>query len=387
MKGDHNRLLYIGKAANVHRRVKSYFDRPHEYRIQKLVSEIRSIDYRQTDTAIEALILEAKLIKEYQPPFNVLEKDGKSFLYLEITRDKFPRILLVRGKDPVIGHRFGPFTSALSIREAYKMIRKIFPFSIHEPEKVGKYSRPCFDAEVGLCPGVCTGAISQKEYARVVRKITLFFEGKKMRILTLLEREMRRASRALQFEAAEVFRRQMFALRHIQDIAFIREDDIDTPKDLLMDGIVPSVPRRIEGYDISNISGTSSVGSMVVFTDGKPDKQSYRKFKIKTISGPNDTGMLKEVLTRRLRNRWPLPQLMLIDGGVGQVMAARMILKQFRLPIPVVGIAKGPERKRNDLIGILPPGVPVELLIQIRDEAHRFAIKYHKALRRVSFLH
>lgn len=373
MKDVSGKILYIGKAANLKRRVSSYFLRPHDSRIQKLVSEIKKIDYEPTDTAIEALILEARLIKKHLPPFNVREKDDKSFLYVEITKEKFPRVLLVRGKEGSAGERFGPFTSASSIREALRIIRKIFPFSTHVSGQ--KFSRPCFEYEIGLCPGTCIGAVSRAEYRENIVNMRLFLEGKKARILRALEKEMNMASKKLEFERAEKLKRRIFALRHIRDVALITELEFGAPSGKA------ATQLRIEGYDISNISGTSAVGSMVVFRGNMPDKNEYRKFKIRTISGSDDVGMLKEVIRRRLGNSWPLPALFLIDGGKGQINGAKAVLSEFGLRIPVAGIAKGPERKRNDIIGIIPKGISRATLINVRDEAHRFAIAYHKRVR------
>ena len=374
MKDATGKIIYVGKAGNLRRRVSSYFNRPHESRIQKLVSEIAKIDYRKTDSALEALILESKLIKKLGPRFNVREKDDKSFLYFEITKEKFPRVMLVRGKDKDNGLRYGPFTSAGSAREAYKILRRIFPWSVHEPAKIGKFVRPCFDYEIGLCPGTCIGAVSRKEYMKNIGRLKTFLGGEKARIVRSLEKEMGAASKTLEFEKARMLRRQIFALKHIQDAAMIGENEIGA--------VVPvAEPKRIEGYDISNISGTSAVGSMVVFWGTEPDKNEYRKFRIRTVTGSNDVGMLCEVITRRLENKWPLPDLMLIDGGVAQVNAARAALRARGLRIPVVGLAKGPKRKRNDLVGKAPEWVDIRTLIRVRDEAHRFAIGYHRRLR------
>lgn len=382
MKGA-GKILYVGKAGNLKRRVSSYFARPQEYRLERLIHEIDKIDFKETDTAIEALILEAELIKKYKPPFNVREKDDKSFLFVEITREKFPRVLLSRGKEKMEGgifHRgstwFGPFTSATSIREALRILRKIFPWSTHGAEQISKAKRPCFEYEIGLCPGTCVGVITQKDYKRNIKNLKLIFQGKKERILKSLERDMKSTSKRTEFEKAEELRRQIFALRHIRDISLIKEE---AP-------IFKENKTRIEGYDISNISGTSSVGSMVVFSNGQPNKDEYRKFKVKTIIGSNDIGMLKEVLRRRFKNEWPLPDLILVDGGVGQVNAAVEVMREFGLRIPLVGMAKGAERKRNDIIGSIPEGISLETLIKVRDEAHRFAVSYHRNLRGRRFL-
>ncbi len=379
MKDAAGKILYIGKAVNVRRRVSSYFTRPHDARIEGLVREIKTIDFKKTDTGIEALILESELIKKHQPPFNIKEKDDKSFLYVEMTGERFPRIFLARGKDKPNGKRYGPFTSASSIREALRIIRKIFPYATH-PEPKKPQTRACFDYQIGLCPGTCIGAISRRDYLKNIKNIELFFGGKKERIIKNLEREMKTASKALDFERAGELKRQLFALQHIQDVAVISDDKIQNPNDKF------KKTTRIEGYDISNISGASAVGSMVVFTNNEPDKKEYRKFKIKTVFQPNDFGMLQEVLERRLKNNWPLPDLFLIDGGRGQVSAVRGILSKAGIKIPVIGIVKGPERKRNDIVGKIPSFTDLQTLIKVRDEAHRFAIAYHKKVRSREFM-
>ncbi|HUY69659.1 MAG TPA: excinuclease ABC subunit UvrC [Candidatus Tyrphobacter sp.] len=379
MKNASGRVIYVGKAVNLRRRVASYFLRTHDSRIEKLVGEIRKIDYLKTETAIEALILESKLIKDYAPPYNIREKDDKSFLYVRITKEKFPRVLLVRGKDRDKNSLadFGPFTSASSLREALKIVRRIFPYSLHTENRIGTFDRPCFDYELGLCPGVCVGAISRQDYLKNIRNIRLFFAGRKKRILVDLTKEMKTRSGKLDFEAAAKIRRQIFALKHIEDVSLITDSEPADEKN----------PRsRIEGYDISDISGSSAVGSMVVMEGGKLNRNEYRKFRIKTISQANDVAMLREVLKRRLGNPWPLPDLILVDGGLGQVNALRNVLDEAGLNLPVVGLAKGPERKRNDLVGRLPKGYDAKELIQLRDEAHRFAQAYHRDLRKRKFL-
>lgn len=422
MKDQKGRVLYVGKAGNLRRRVSSYFNRPQDSKIQKLVSKIKKVDFQKTGTAVEALILEAELIKKLSPPFNVLEKDDKSFLYVGITKEKFPRVLLVRGKiirrarlaAPPIDHfsssrrsdrensvqfsaEYGPFTSASDIRAALRIIRRIFPWSVHPSTGIkeeetrskgqgasdkgqgtrGGESRPCFDYEIGLCPGTCAGLADRKEYLRNIRNIKLFFAGKKDKILRSLKKEMMAAAKKLDFEKAEKLKRQIFALQHIQDVALLGEESFSTAGERKL---------RIEGYDISNISGTSAVGSMVVFIDGKPAKDEYRKFKIRTISGVNDVAMLGEVIRRRLQNPWPLPDVVLVDGGKTQVSVAKKTLDGAGLRIPVVGIAKGPKRKRTDIVGLIPLDIRKKTLIQVRDEAHRFAIGYHRRLRSVKSL-
>lgn len=377
MKDGLGKLLYIGKAANLKRRVSSYFLRSHDSRIQSMVNQIAKIEYQETDSALEALILESALIKKNQPPYNVLEKDDTSFIYIEITKEPFPRVWLVRGRTPVKGERFGPFLSAQQSRKALRFIRKIFPFSIHPADKVGKFARPCFECEIGLCPGTCVGAVTKEDYLKNIRNIKLFLEGKKKRVLGNLKKDMTGASKKMEFEKASKFKRSIFALEHIQDIGFMNETEIA--------GEVKTA-FRLEGYDISNISGDSAVGSMVVFVGGKPAKTEYRKFKIRGPAGPDDTGMMKEVLIRRFGNDWPKPDVILVDGGLPQVNAAKNVLHKLDLHMPLIGIAKGPERKRNDFFGNIPSGVTEKELIALRDEAHRFAIRYHKKIRGEKFL-
>jgi len=260
MKNGRGKILYVGKAGNLKRRVSSYFTRPRDARIRKLVREIRRIDYKKTETAIEALILESYLIKKYQPPFNIIQKDDKSFLYVEITNDEFPRVLLVRGKDIINREKnsrvkiFGPFTSSASVREALRILRRIFPWSVHPPQKTGKFARPCLEYEIGLCPGVCTGIISKTEYKKNIQSVKLFFAGHKKRIIQNLKKEMRAAGKTLKFEKAEKIKRQLFSLRHIQDVALIEESRIKNQGSRRK--------TRIEGYDISNISGAAAAPEM-----------------------------------------------------------------------------------------------------------------------------
>lgn len=380
MRDAKKRLLYIGKAANLRRRVQSYFTRPHDARISKLVSLIRRIDHKRTETALEALILEAALIKKHQPPYNVQEKDDTSFLYVVFTKEKFPRLILTRGKEvrKSRGDIFGPFLQGGSVREALRLLRRIFPWSIHNPAEIGTFKRPCFEYELGLCPGTCVGLADAKEYAANIRHLKLLFKGKRPAILRELARAMKAASKKEEFEKAAMYRRQLFALKHIQDIALIKDGEFTLPP-------APTRALRIEGYDVSNISGTSATGSMVVFRGDRPEKDEYRLFKIHSLHTPNDVGMLREVLTRRFKNNWLLPDLLLIDGGKGQVNAARAAMKDAGLSIPIVGLAKGPTRKRTDLVGDVPKGVSLRTLTRVRDEAHRFARSFHIRLRSKSF--
>src|SRR3989344_5671613 len=394
MKDRAGRLLYVGKAANLKRRVSSYFTRPHDYRIEKLVSEISKIGFEKTLNALEALVLESALIKKHQPPYNIKEKDDKSFLFVAVTKDIFPRVLLVRGKNADSKKYkgfYGPFVYSSSVREALRIVRRIFPFSIHPPKFLFRknlggqvHRRACFDYELCLCPGTCIGMADRKEYGKTLRNIGLIFSGKTSRILRSLERDMKEASKKLDFERAGKLKRQLFALKHIQDSTIISDSETFlTPDTHALNHI------RVEGYDISNISEDYPVGSMVVSIGGKPARAEYRKFKIKDTEGQNDVGMMAEILRRRFSGRhtdWRTPSLVLVDGGLGQVNAAEKVLSDAGLKIPVVGIAKGAKRKNNRFVGSIPAGIDKKTLIRLRDEAHKYAITYHPKLRGAGFL-
>lgn len=422
MRDGRGRVIYVGKATSIRRRVASYW-RKQEWtsrpQVKDLIREVRTISYERTPTAIEALILEANLIKKYEPKYNIIQKDDKSFLYLAITRDPYPKPLLIRGHElSKVGERhyravFGPYTSPSALRAALKIIRRAIPWSTCGPGA----KRSCFDYHIRACPGVCVGAISKADYTKVIRNLILFFQGKKSQIIRGMRVDMKRMSASERYEEAEELRWRISALEHIQDVAVLtRESPLfgkPTTEELTV-----NIFGRIEGYDISNISGTAAVGSMVVFADGDPKKSEYRKFRIKTVKGADDYAMIAEVLRRRFSTRrytprsnnkeiilraersgvekpasskvekWPLPDLIMIDGGWGQVNVTKKVLAEAHLDIPIVGIAKGFDRKQDRLIyeqNNLELGRIVEqykeILQRLRDEAHRFAVSYHRKLR------
>jgi excinuclease ABC subunit C len=346
---------------------------------------------------VEALILEAKLIKKHQPPFNVMEKDDKSFVHLAFTREKFPRPVLIRGHELARMPKrqfltvFGPFHSSGSVQAALDALRRSFPWSTCKPDR----GRPCFYRHLGLCPGVCDGSISSADYGKIIRQLTRIFAGGRAAVVKQMKKAMVAASRDERFEEAAVLRDRLYHLEHIRDVAIMKKDDARLEEFINIFG-------RVEGYDISNISGQGAVGSMVVFVDGRPKKSEYRKFHIKTVAGPNDVAMLEEVLGRRFarageagegKEVWPNPDLILIDGGVGQLNAAKRVLERHRLDLPLVGIAKGFDRKQDELVydkgdyelaRLVRAFKP--LLQQVRDEAHRFAITAHRRIRAKKFL-
>lgn len=390
MKDEKGTVIYVGKAASLKRRVSSYFQKAHDARIEEMVSLIRSIDYIERSTAIEALILEANLIKRYWPKYNIREKDDKSFSYLVITKDEFPRPLLIRGKDLDAESSkkykaiFGPYTSARTLRAALDFLRKVFPWTSCVPGM----KRPCFYVHLKQCPGVCIGTADKKAYNRTIRDLTRFFEGKKDGIVKQYRREMEKASKEKRFEDAVSWRNRLYALEHIQDVAILKREDENIGRIGEGEGGV-DIFGRIEGYDISHISGTSTVASMVVFEQGASAKAEYRKFRIKSVVGTDDYAALRETITRRFHHpEWRKPDLLLIDGGIGQVHIVTSTLRELGIAIPVVGMVKGPDRKRTDLICDQANADLCKLceknkslLTSVRDEAHRFAIAYHRKVR------
>lgn len=380
-------ILYIGKATSLKDRVGSYFlknahlDRAH---IESMIGEIADVKVHETDSVLEALILEANLVKKHQPKYNVMLKDDKSFGYFVITKEEFPRVLAVfktqLGKYQA-KNIYGPYMSKHQMEIALKLIRRIFPF--HSIK--AKTEKGCLDFQIGRCPGPYAGAISKKDYLKNIHGIEMILQGKKKGLLKELEKQMKEYAKKDEFEKAAEARNRVFALEHIRDIALISEDMVSKGLAISSDKIENA---RIEAYDISNIGGDYATGSMVVFAGSKPDKSQYRKFKIVTINGIDDVGMMREMLRRRFQNDWPLPDLIFVDGGKGHLNMAENVVSEFGHDIPVVGVAKGPTRKKIDMYynkeaQIFQSIISDEKLVErIRNEAHRFAIGYHKELRR-----
>ncbi|MFA6896797.1 MAG: UvrB/UvrC motif-containing protein [Patescibacteria group bacterium] len=382
MKDGEEEIIYIGKATSLKKRVGSYFNRALNAKTEKLVESIKGIDFRTTDSAMEALILEANLINLHKPYYNIKLKDDKYFVNIIITDEKYPRVLIVRATDEKkkkAKHIFGPYTSKYDAGKVIDFLVKIFCRRGESSATSGLYRQYYIK---GYNSGK-TGDISQEDYAKIISYIRSFLEGKKSGIIKKLEKEMQSAARKNEFEKAAEIRDQLFALRHIRDTAFLRKEDL-----LLEDNA--GTFERIEGYDISNIGGEDAVGSMVVFRRGRPDKDEYRKFKIKTVEGANDPAMMYEVLERRFGNHhdWRAPDVIVMDGGLTQTNVAKTILKKLGLEIPIVGIAKGPDRKGEKLFFSGPKSFifpDVELIKKVRDESHRFAIGYHRKLRGAKF--
>jgi excinuclease ABC subunit C len=402
-RGQKKEILYIGKATSLRDRVKSYLARNlFETRgpiLVKMLEEARSVTYIETDSVVEALVLEAHLIKKHQPEYNTRDKDNKSWNYVVITNEDFPRVLVERARtlpekysDEDIKYQFGPFSSGANLRHALKIIRRLFPYRdectpfTELSEEAKKTARPCFNAQIGLCPGVCSGAVTKQEYARTINHLRLFFEGKKSALLKSLEREMKQLAKDEEFEKADRIKRTLFALKHINDVALItRDDDIDEKYTDAQAGV------RIEAYDISHLSGTDVIGVMVVVEDGRPKKSEYRRFKIRK-AGAGDTNALQEVISRRLRHdEWQAPDIVVTDGGVAQLRVASELFKQSGAhPGPAIAsVVKDERHKPHEIIGAdeaLIEKYKAEILLA-NAEAHRFAVAFQKMRRSKSFIH
>lgn len=373
-------VLYIGKATSLKDRVKSYF--AHDILmtrsplIAKMLKEANKVEFIKTDSVLEALLLEASQIKKFQPIYNSKEKDDKSYNYVTITEENFPRVFITRGSG-----KYGPFPYGSELKTALKIIRKIFPY---RDKCIPEKGKPCFNAQIGLCPGVCAGWISKKDYRKVIKNLKLFFEAKKPRLTESLEKDMKVLAKKHKFEEAEKIKRQIFALNHIQDIALIKQDITSN---------LQTSNFRIEAYDIAHLSGKNAVGVMTVIEGGELNKSQYRKFKIKNDKN-DDINNLKEVISRRLtHSEWRFPDLVVVDGGRAQINAARELLEKLGLNISVVSVIKDEKHKAREIIGLKdltlnsnPKGQTLGRSIFLANsEAHRFAINYHRKLRGKGF--
>jgi excinuclease ABC subunit C len=378
-------ILYIGKATSLRDRIRSYFSNDLlETRgplLVQLLKEAETIIVEETETVIEALILEANLIKQYQPRFNTKEKSDKSFNWVVITKEEFPRVLLMREReleqkkmrpDFAVRYEFGPFTQATALKEALKIVRKIFPF-IDTTKSVSLLSladkkRLTLNRQIGLYPDVFSGAVSKIEYRKTIQHIKLFFEGKKKTLLKQLEREMKSFAKKREFERANDLKKKIFALQHIQDVSVIKRET------------VAGGEARIEAYDVAHLAGKAVVGVMTVVDGGETERGQYRKFKIQYRPGINDTQALKEIIYRRLgHTEWPLPKLIVVDGAKAQINAATAICKEVGVFVPIVGVVKNEFHKAREILGDRAYAKKFEKeIILANSEAHRFAIKYHR---------
>lgn len=372
------KILYIGKATSLRSRVSSYLQptsvESRGETIKAMMTLATSIVYRTTDSILEALLLEIDQIRKWQPKYNTRDKDQKTFQFVIITQEQWPRVLMKRGSQlnnsdtPSPKHLFGPFPSARELRLALKIIRRIFPFRDHCAPQNGV---ACFDYQLGLCPGVCNGKITASEYQQSIRRLVKFFHGGKQQVIKELKQQMTTAARNMDFELAKVLRDQLFSLQHIQDVSLIGHREL-----------VEENAFRIEAYDIAHFGGKETVGAMVVINAGSAEPASYRKFRLRgpRAATPDDPANLAEVLHRRLQHsEWPQAQIIVVDGGQAQVNMANKVLAEMRRSIPIVGVVKNERHQPQRMIG------PLDLIeanrrsiLLANSEAHRFSLAYHR---------
>lgn len=423
-------IIYVGKAAILRNRVRQYFQksRGRDPKTEALVADIADTDWMVVESELEALFLEAEMIRRYMPRYNILLRDDKSMAYIRIDYDSdYPTVTITRRPLDDGARYFGPYLSTLSVRKALKYLRRVFPFAV---QRTPGQKRASLYYHLGLDPGLEEGRTTLEEYRANLRKLMAVIEGKRTRIINELERDMQKFAKKSQYEAAAKVRNQLFALQNLgKQVIFSDKEFLDISKDHALTELVelldlPKYPRRIEGYDISHMQGTDVVASMVVFTNGVSDKGAYRKFKTK-INQNNDFYNMNETIKRRLsdknRKAWGIPDVFLIDGGKGQLDAAIAARDEMGCThIPFIGLAKREEQivlkksqespqqgekegqgsgvhvrlevlqnlggfmtESDDFILLNVPHSTnvVKLLQRIRDESHRFAVSYHSTLK------
>lgn len=412
MKDAEGRVIYVGKAVNLRNRASSYFTKAAEIdrRTADLVPEIADLDFIEAESEVDALLMEARLIKDIQPRYNALLKDDKTFPYLQITtHEDFPRVEFTRQPESSGVRLYGPFTSAGKLRGTIAVLQKIFRFrtcelDIHEGDDRWRWFRPCLLASINQCTAPCNLRITKEDYREDIRRLRLFLDGGKAKLLKEMEESMKQASKELKFEKAARIRDEIDSLRslnlrgnlesHAQPEVFY----IDPRKGL--EGLrrtlkLADVPRRIEGIDIAHLQGKETVASLVQFIDGLPFKPGYKKFKIQSVEGVDDFASMREVVTRRFRRLQDegesFPDLLLIDGGKGQLNAVMETFELLNIKPPVtISLAKREEEiyvpGESEPIRLSRHAYGLRLLQYVRDEAHRFAQHYHHMLRRKSSL-
>lgn len=410
-------IIYVGKAAVLRNRVRQYFQasRYRDPKTEVLVQDIFDTDWIVVENEIEALFLEAEMVRRYQPQYNILLRDDKSVAYVRInSKDAAPSVTITRRPLDDGADYFGPFLNAGPVRKALKYLRKVFPYSTHThlPD------RGCLQYHLGLCPGPETAQYNRTEYLKNLKKLVLYLHGERVKVTNELEKEMLQAAKAQQFEQAAIMRNKLRALKSLQTrIVFSDRENLDLSKDHALYDLTQLLslakpPRRVEGFDISHMSGTDTVASMVVFTNGIADKGAYRKFKMR-IPGNDDFAHMHEVIGRRLSEKnvkmWGKPDIFLIDGGKGQLGAAIKARDELGSNTPMIGLAKKFEEivvhkelsnltiddaylkklkgfrtdESDDFVRLDLPNTShlIKLLQRIRDESHRFAVSYHTVLK------
>jgi len=407
MKDAAGRVIYVGKAKNLRARAGSYFLKAaaEDRRTADLVREIRDIDYLEADSEVDALLLESRLVKDVQPRFNSDLKDDKTFPYLQITtHEDFPRVEFTRTPRQKGVKLYGPFTSAGSLRGAIVVLQRIFKFrtctlDIHADDEQWRWFRPCLLASIDQCTAPCNLRISKEEYRKDINRLKTFLDGGKKQLLAEMHKEMLEASKTLEFERAARLRDEIRLLEtldqrgdleeHVQPEVFL----VDPKKGLAgLEKVLglAKPPRVIEGVDIAHLAGNETVASLVQFIDGLPFKPGYKRYRIKTVDGIDDFKSIHEVVSRRFarltREGESPPDILLIDGGKGQLAAALDALESLGVEAPcVISLAKREEEVfmpgRSEPLRLSRDSYSLRLMEYVRDEAHRFAQHYHHLLR------
>lgn len=422
-KNSAGEIIYIGKAAVLSNRVRQYFQksRIRDPKTDALVEEIADTDWITVDSEIDALFLEAEMVRRYLPPYNILLRDDKSLSYVRIDiKSDHPTVVMTRRPIDDGAEYFGPYINAFAVKKSLRLLRRIFPFAVKKDDNA-MGSR--IYEQIGLDPGVASGKTSLESYRKSLRNLMRYLRGDKQTIIKELQKNMLKAAKNQNFEDAARYRNQLISLNGLRkQIIFSDREFMDLSKDLGLYDLsqllgLDKPPKRIEGYDISHMSGTDTVASMVVFMSGMPDKASYRKFKMRTFAGTKQPGNddfahMYEVITRRVSQKnikqWGLPDIFLIDGGKGQLAVAQRALAENAIKKPCISLAKQYEqivtqvddplvdvnlKVARDLgatvehtSGFMTISLPhsshiVKLLQRVRDESHRFALSYHTTLK------
>jgi len=403
------KILYVGKATNLRDRVRSYFDddliATRGPRVVDMVTKATGMIYHTTPTVLEALVLEASLIKKYLPPANAMGKDDSSFLYAVITQEAIPRVLAVRGKNlmKVQGARgkgqernvltpytlqlatngtmlravYGPFPSGTQLKEALRLLQRIFPFfdtprPIDEKKLNGHHlAKIEFNKQIRQYPRDYTVA----SYSKTIRNVELFLSGRAKALRKVLAKDMKRAAREERFEDAAEARRELYALDHVQDVSLIKDDLVEQTRAQTAYG-------RIEAYDTAHLSGTNAIGVMTVLEDGEVSKKDYRTFRIRGVVKSDDIASLRELLTRRLGHpEWQLPRAIVIDGGTTHKKAAESVLREFKLNIQVAAVVKDEKHRPREVLGAQRAHIAESDAVLANSEAHRFSLARHRYAR------
>jgi excinuclease ABC subunit C len=411
-KDEKGHEIYVGKAISLRKRVRQYFDesRPLDHKTAALVARIRDIEFIECPSEVEAFLLENRLIKNLQPIFNIRGKSDINFPLVEVTDEDYPRVIVTRDSSNPHSKYYGPFISGGWLRVALQVLQRVFKYrscslDIKEGDPKNRFRRPCLEYHIGRCTGPCAGLASSIDYKAAIRRLTMFLQGRVGEVEKDLQREMKKAAKERRYEAAAALRDTLNALSSLREHGSLESelepgalhidprDGVAQLQELLQ---LAAPPRRIEGIDIAHLHGGEAVGSLVSFQDGLPSKERYRRFRIKTVPGGDDFASVREVVARRysrmLQEGSQLPDLVLIDGGLGQLRAAEAALGPMGL------IAAGAPRfvlaalaKKEETVFTLahPEGLrlprrspALRLLQYVRDEAHRFAQHYHHILRR-----